>query len=322
MKTEQKPLQTGLGNRTKAREIIGNHRFDGKTVVITGGHSGIGLVTTKALSGAGATVVVGARNVDKARDVLGGLENVTFIGLNLADPRSIDSFSDFVLESHSRVDILINNAGVMALPTLERDARGYELQFATNHLGHFQLTAKLWGALKRSKNARVIALSSSGHRYSPVHFEDPHFNRRPYEKWSAYGQSKTANSLFAVELDRRGEPFGIRAFSVHPGRIPSTDLKRFMTFREIFFGMLRALIPVKNRIHIKTLEEGAATTLWAATSPDLAGKGGVYCADCDISPLVHQASSGDNSVRDYAVDSAMAAQLWEASEKMTGIKYD
>jgi NAD(P)-dependent dehydrogenase (short-subunit alcohol dehydrogenase family) len=188
-------------------------------------------------------------------------------------------------------------------------------------LGHFQLTARVWEALKVAEGSRVISLSSYGHRFSAIHFEDIHFDRRPYEKWSAYGQSKTANSLFAVELDRRGEPHGFRAFAVHPGRIPGTDLKRFMTPDEQKAAMASLEAPPKDGIRLKSLEEGAATTLWAALSPQLSGKGGVYCADCDVSPLVHQDSPRGNSVRDYAVDEKFARELWDASERMIGFRY-
>ena len=232
MLTDQRPLETGLTDRTAPDQIVKGLNLDGKTVLITGGHSGIGLVDTKALSEAGARVVVGARDTEKARSALAGLKNVTFDRLDLADPASIDSFSERLVNTHATLDILINNAGIMALSSLSRDARGHELQLATNHLGHFQLTARLWSALRAAKSSRVISLSSYGHRFSGIHFEDMHYNHRPYEKWGAYGQSKTANSLFAVELDRRGQPFGIRAFAVHPGRIPATDLKRFMTADE------------------------------------------------------------------------------------------
>ncbi len=321
MKTQQKPLETGLGGNTTPEEIVKGLGLEGKTVLITGGHSGIGLVDTKVLSEAGARIVVGARDTEKARNALAGLKNVTSDHLDLADPSSVDAFSDRFMSVHPKLDILINNAGIMALSSLSRDSRGYESQFATNHLGHFQLTARLWEAFKAAEGARIIALSSYGHRFSGIHFKDIHFEHRPYEKWAAYGQSKTANSLFAVELDRRGQPFGIRAFAVHPGRVPATDLKRSMTAEEQKMAMLSMEIPPKDGIRIKTLEEGASTTLWAALSPQLAGKGGVYCADCDISPLVREDSPLGNSVRDYAVDCELARRLWDASEKMTAIAY-
>jgi NAD(P)-dependent dehydrogenase (short-subunit alcohol dehydrogenase family) len=281
-----KTLETGLGGSTTPEEIVKGLSLEGKTILITGGHSGIGLVDTKTLPADGARIVVGTRDTEKAHNALAGLKNVTFDHLDLADPISIDTFSDRFMSAHPKLDILINNAGIMALLSLSRESRGYEVPFATNHVGHFQLTARLWEALKAAEGSRIVSLSSYGDRFSGIHFEDIHFDHRLYEKWAAYGQSKPANSLFAVELDRRGQPFGIRAFAVHPGRIPATDLKRFMTPEEQKMAMLSIEILPKDGIRIKSLEEGASTTSWAALSPQLAGKGGVYCADCDISPLV------------------------------------
>jgi NAD(P)-dependent dehydrogenase (short-subunit alcohol dehydrogenase family) len=212
----------------------------------------------------------------------------------------------------------------MATP-LMRDDRGYELQFATNHLGHFQLTAGLWEALKKSRNARVLALSSRGHMRGEVDFSDPNFDKRPYDKWAAYGQSKTANSLFAVELDKRGQPHGIRAFAVHPGGI-LTDLLRYMTDEDLRpYGIYRVngviTIPDVTKVpeRFKTVEQGAATTIWAAVSPQLNGKGGVYCEDCDIAAMVPADSKLNSGVRPWAVDKAAAEALWILSEKLTSV---
>jgi NAD(P)-dependent dehydrogenase (short-subunit alcohol dehydrogenase family) len=220
----------------------------------------------------------------------------------------------------------------MATP-LMRDDRGYELQFATNHLGHFLLTAGLWEALRKSRNARVVALSSRGHARCGVDLSDPNFNKRPYDKRAAYGQSKSANSLFAVELDKRGQKHGIRAFAVHPGGI-LTDLVRYMTDEELSaYGIYRengvpkvpdvtkgwstttAGVPER----FKTVEQGAATTIWAAVSPQLHGKGGVYCEDCDIAQLVPADSELNSGVRPWAVDEAAAEALWILSEKLTSV---
>ncbi|MBS0386016.1 MAG: SDR family NAD(P)-dependent oxidoreductase, partial [Proteobacteria bacterium] len=207
MQTEQRPLPSGYGMRTEAREALGGRDLRGKVAIVTGGYSGLGLETTKALAGAGATVIVPARTPEKARAALAGIANVEQAALDLADPASIDAFANAFLRSGRKLDILINNAAIMASP-LTRDARGYEAQFATNHLGHFQLTARLWPAM--NKGARVVSLSSIGHRRAPVNLEDPNFDTTPYDKWEAYGRAKSANSLFAIGLDKRAQAHGVR----------------------------------------------------------------------------------------------------------------
>ena len=291
MVTEQKPLSSGFGARTTAEEALGRADLQGKVAIVTGGHAGLGLETTRVLSNAGGTVVVGSRDPRKAQMAVAKMKNVEVGELDLASPASIDRFASKFLVSNRALDLLINNAGVMATP-LTRDERGYELQLSTNHLGHFQLTARLWPALKRSGNARVVALSSRGHARGGVDFSDPNFNKKPYDTWAAYGQSKSANSLFAVELSKRGQEHGVRAFAVHPGVI-LTDLLKHMTDKELSgYGIYRengvAKIPDITKVpeRFKTIEEGAATTIWCAVSPQLNGKGGVYCEDCDIAPMV------------------------------------
>ena len=228
--TEQTPLISGFGPNTIAEEALAGRDLRGKVAIVTGGHAGLGLETTRVLSNAGATVVIGSRDPKKAQMAVAKIKNVEVGQLDLASPSSIDRFADEFLNSNHALDLLINNAGIWATP-LMRDDRGYEMQFATNHFGHFQLTARLWEALKKSRNARVVALSSCGHSMGEVDFSDPNFNKRLYDKWVAYGQSKSANSLFAVELDKRGQEHGIRAFAVHPGRV-LTDLLRYMTTDE------------------------------------------------------------------------------------------
>nr|WP_118137646.1 oxidoreductase [Oceanicella sp. SM1341] len=313
MGTPQTPLKSGFGVETSPEEVMAGIDLHQKVAVVTGGHSGIGLETTKALTTAGATVVVGARSVDKAAETLSGLRNVEILPLDLADPASVDGFASGYLRTHMACDILINNAGIMATP-LMRDSRGYELQFATNHLGHFQLTLRLWDALIAADNARVVALSSLGHRFSPIHFEDINYAHRDYDPWRAYGQSKTANSLFAVHLDTLGKASGIRGFAVHPGRIPTTDLTRYMTEEEKAAALQATKVgPDYVPSHLKTNPQGASTSLWAATSPQLIGKGGVYCADCDISPIVADDSPDVSGVRRWAIDPDQAARLWDFS---------
>ena len=312
--TQQAPLPSGHDARTTAREIIGQRRLDGVTAIVTGGYAGVGLETTRALVNAGAAVVVPARTPEKARAALGGMPGVTREALDLAEPASIAAFAARFLASGRPLSILINNAGIMATP-LTRDARGFESQLATNHLGHFELTLRLWPALERANGARVVTLSSRAHARAGVDFDDPHFERRPYDKWIAYAQSKTATALFALALDARGRARGVRAFSVHPGAV-LTDLMRSMTEDE-----RRAAVARSNDISaLKTPEQGAATSVWCATSDQLAGKGGVYCEDADIAQAVPGDFAGAHGVRPWAMDPALAARLWRQSEEWTGLK--
>jgi NAD(P)-dependent dehydrogenase (short-subunit alcohol dehydrogenase family) len=314
MTTEQKPLNSGFGATTTAREVLAGRDLTGKIAIVTGGYSGVGLETTRALAEAGSTVIVPARTQEKARAALAGIPRVEIDTLELIDPASIDAFTNRFLSSERSLDFLINNAGIMA-PPLQRDVRGYESQFATNHLGHFQLTARLWPALKRAGKARVVSVSSRGIRFGGVDFDDPNFERREYDKWKAYGQSKTANSLFAVALDKLGEAEGIRAFAVHPGGI-YTGLLRYLPAEE-----LAALEGSSGAL--KTTEQGAATSVWCATSPQLEGKGGVYCLDCEIAELISDYDGNEEltGVLPRAVDSKLAEQLWKLSEKMTGVMF-
>ena len=301
----QAPLPSGLGARTTAREAIGDRRLDGLTAIVTGGYAGIGLVTTRVLAAAGAHVIVPARDRAKATAALAGLANVAIEELDLATPATIDAFASRF--GDRPLHLLINNAGIMAAP-LSRDARGLESQLAVNHVGHFQLFTRLLPALRRARGARVVALSSRGHVRSAFDFEDPSFVHRPYDKMVAYGQSKTANVLFAVEADRRHQQDGIRAFAVHPGAILDTDLGRHFDPEEAKVVVERA-----RRIgSFKTIEEGAATSIWCATSPQLDGLGGVYCENCDVASVKPE---GDDGVRPYAIDPELAQQLWAWSER-------
>jgi NAD(P)-dependent dehydrogenase (short-subunit alcohol dehydrogenase family) len=322
MKTDQEPLNSGFGAETTAEEIASGIDLRGKVCVITGGHSGIGLETTRVLAKGGALVCVGAHDMTKARKNLANMSNVEVAHLDLADPESVDRFAASVIKSHNVIHVLINNAGIMRPPTLMRNARGHELQFATNHLGHFQLTARLWPAVKNARSARVVTLSSIGHRYSAVDLDDPNYMSRPYDKAAAYGQSKTANSLFSVELDRRGQGHGVRAFAVHPGGI-LTDLVRYLTDDELkAWGITREGGVLKAPSDgYKSLAQGAATTMWCALSAQLDGKGGVYCEDCDIAELVPNDSPSFSGVRHWAVDQPTARALWDLSERLTGLKW-
>src|SRR5690606_18223772 len=229
---------------------------------------------------------------------------------------SINSFADQFLAAHASLDLLILRAGVMATP-LFRDADGHEGQFVTNYLGHFRLTAALWPALRAARGARVVMLSSRGHQFGSLDLGDLDFTRRPYDKWLAYGQAKTAVALFAAALDARGRKHGVRAFSVHPGSILG-PLARHLSREEIdAFGAVNedgtpVIDPARD---MKTPEQGAATTIWCATAPELDGMGGVYCEACVIAPVEAEGRLG---VRPFATDPNSAEALWAESVRLTG----
>lgn len=250
--------------------------------------------------------------------------------MDLTDPSSVDEFARTFVESGLPLHMLINNAGIMALPELKRDVQGNELQFSTNHLGHFRLTQRLWPALKRAGGARVVSVSSAGHRFSPVVFDDINFERRNYDPFKAYGQSKTANILFAVGLDRRGKVDGIRAFSLHPGGIAGTNLGAHVGLEMLkktgFVDQTDRPVLDLSR-DLKSVPQGAATHVWCAVCPQLEGRGGVYCADSDITPVLPKSVAVDLATDDrlkrltgveaYAIDPAAADELWRKSEEMT-----
>jgi NAD(P)-dependent dehydrogenase (short-subunit alcohol dehydrogenase family) len=314
--TAQAPIGSGLGYRTTAREALGGRSLKGKNVIVTGGYSGIGIEAVKALAEAGANVTVPARRPDKAREELAGVPGVEVAALDLADLGSVKAFAESYVKSGRPLHILINNAAVMASPEA-RVGPGWEAQFATNHLGHFALVGGLAPALKAAKGARVVSLASTGHKLSPIVFEDIHFKTRPYHKWLAYGQAKTANSLFAVELDRRGQAHGVRAFAVHPGGI-MTPLQRHLSQDEmIASGWMDKDGKVDERF--KTTEQGASTSVWAATSPQLDGMGGVYCENCDFAVITPPGTSRLSGVDPHAIDPEAARRLWDVSVEMTGV---
>ena len=319
MTTPQAPISSPFGYRSTACEVIAGIDLAGQTALVTGGYSGLGTETVRALAGAGAHVIVGARRPDAALNDLAGIDGqISVLPLDLSDPASIDAFAVSVAGVTDRIDIQINNAAIMANP-LTRDARGYESQFATNHLGHFQLTARLWPLLAASGHARVISVSSVGHQRIGLDLDDINFEHRAYDKWTAYGQAKSANALFALELDRLGQGAGVRAFSVHPGGI-ITPLQRHLTMEEqVRMGWFDAdgkLNPI-----FKTTEQGAATSVWCAVSPLLEGAGGVYCEDCNIGAMVDANTPRGSGVLPHIRDAALATALWGKSEAMTGVTF-
>jgi NAD(P)-dependent dehydrogenase (short-subunit alcohol dehydrogenase family) len=315
----QHPIGSGFGPFTTAVEVLGSQNLHGKVALVTGGYSGLGLETARVLASAGATVIVPARNPDKAKAALATIPGAELDNLDLLDPVSIDALADRFLRSERPLHILINSAGVMATPLL-RDYRGYEVQLSTNHLGHFQLARRLWPALCRAGGARIISVSSRAHRLGGIDFNDPNFEHREYNKWKAYAQSKTANALFAVALDARGKTYGIRAFSVHPGTVLS-DLARSLSQEEIAaFNVHDAdgSVRVDPENDLKTVGQGAATAVWCATSPQLLDLGGVYCEDCDVAELVTPDSEKRSGVRPWAADREQAEKLWQLSNEFLG----
>ena len=318
MTTPQTPLASPFGYRSSAAEVAAGIDLSGKVALVTGGYSGLGLETVRALAGAGAKVIVGARRPEvAAADLADVVGEVLILPLDLADPAAIDHFAALVAAETPALNILINNAAIMACPQA-LDPRGFESQFATNHLGHFQLAARLWPLLKAGK-ARVVALSSSGHARNGLDLADLDFAARDYDKWTAYGQAKSANALFALQLDQLGAPHGVRAFAVDPGGI-RTPLQRYLTMDEqIAMGWYDGegnLNPM-----FKTTEQGASTSVWCAVSPLLDGLGGVYCADCNIAAPWQEGNPPYVGVHPHVRDPALAKALWAKSEELTGVRF-
>ncbi|MEU4524781.1 SDR family NAD(P)-dependent oxidoreductase [Amycolatopsis sp. NPDC024027] len=312
MTTAQHKLGSGSGATTTAAEVVAGLDLTGKLAIVTGGYSGIGLETTRALAGAGAHVVVPARRRVTAEEAWRGFENVEIDELDLADVESVRAFASRFLASGRGIDTFIGSAGIMASPET-RVGPGWEAQFATNHLGHFALVNRLWPAF--TPGARVVSVSSRGHHYGPVRFDDLNFERG-YDKWLAYGQAKTANVLFAVHLDKLAREQGVRAFALHPGRI-LTDLVRHLDRQELVDA---GMVDESGRVTggAKTPEQGAATQVWAATSPQLDGLGGGYLEDCDIAEPA-PADGTRTGVKDYAMDPVQAERLWTLSAELTGV---
>lgn len=311
--TATTPITTPFGFETTAAEVVAGLDLSGRRIVVTGASSGIGVETARALAGAGAEVTLAVRDVPAGERTAADIAATTgrpaphVARLDLADRASIAAFAR---AWDGPLHVLVNNAGIMALPELRRTSEGWELQFATNHLGHFALTTALHGALA-AEGARVVSVSSRAHLQSPVIFDDLHFRFRPYDPWLAYGQSKTANVLFAVAATARWERDGILANALMPGGI-ATNLQRHLpsTFIE----------EAAKRIRLKTPEQGAATSVLLAASPLLDGIGGRYFEDCAEAPVVdHRPDTRDaRGVAPYALDPDNAARLWEVSERLLG----
>lgn len=311
----QLPIKSGFNKSSTASEVLAGLVLADKTAIITGGHSGLGFESTKALAAAGVHVIVGARNVAAAQKLLNNIPRVTVKELDLSDLQSVKRFADDIVSSKFHVDMLICNAGIMASPEI-RIGSGWEAQFATNHIGHYVLTNLIWDMF--NSGGRVVCVSSAGHHLSAIRWDDIHFETEPYDKWVAYSQSKTANALFALQLDEYGRGHNIHAFSLHPGKI-FTPLQRHLTTEEmIAAGWLdKAGKPVDPTF--KTSEQGAATQVWAATSPKLNGLGGLYCEDCEIAKPASAYTELFCGVCDYAANLEEAQKLWNLTADLTGV---
>jgi len=312
------PITTPFGSESTAADVIAGVDLSGKTAIVTGASSGIGVETARALAGAGAAVTLAVRDTAAgdgvAAEIRAGTGN-TSVSVGALDLSDLTSVAAFVRAWTGPLDILVDNAGVMAIQELTVSPSGHEMQFATNHLGHFALAVGLHGALADAGSARIVSVSSSGHLRSPVVFDDIDFAFRDYDPFGAYGQSKTANVLFAVEATRRWADDGITSNALMPGGI-LTPLQRHLPPD---YGKQAEERFRKAGSRLKTVEQGAATSVLLAASPLLAGIGGRYFEDCNEAPVVHRRSETTIAgVAPYALDPANAERLWELSSKLIG----
>lgn len=317
---------SAFGFSSTADEVLEGKDLSGRTMLVTGGYSGLGKETARALAAKGAHVILSGRDATKlsaAADELatGTGGKVDTLVCDLASLASIRGAGEEARCRFAHIDVLINNAGVMAAP-FGKTADGFETQFGTNHLGHFLLTKELMPLLERGSRQRIVNLSSRGHHIAPVDFDDPNFRSRPYDPWLAYGQSKTANILFTVGLEQRFGGEGIHAFAVHPGGI-HTNLGRHMS-EEDMAALVERIRKNAERTGeqpqpFKTIPQGAATTCWAATADELNGRGGLYAEDCHIAEVDDTRSTG--GVRSYALDRGKADRLWSLSEELVGARF-
>ncbi len=313
---------SGFGWSSTTDEVLAGIDLSGRTVFITGANSGLGQETARAMAARGAHVIMAGRDQAKLDESVAAIvaqhpkAQLDTLTVDLTSLENIRAATSRARQRFAKIDLLINNAGVMATPFLHTHD-GFEMQLGTNHFGHFALTGELFPLIERGHLKRIVNLSSRGHHMGPVHFDDPHYTARPYDPWSSYGQSKTANVLFSVGLEQRFAVLGIHAYAVHPGGI-ETNLGRHMT-QEMREGLMARIAKSDTGFAWKTIPQGAATSCWAATAPELEGKGGVYCEDCHVAEVDDTSSTG--GVRSYALNPSYADQLWAMSEAATGVQY-
>lgn len=313
---------SGFGWSSTTDDVLEGKDLSGCTVFITGANSGLGQETARAMASKGAHVVMAGRDQDKLDEAVAAIRadvpsaELDTITVDLGSLENIRASTSRARQRFAKIDILINNAGVMATP-FTHTADGFEMQFGTNHLGHFALTGELMPLLERGTAKRIVNLSSRGHHMGPVHFDDPNFEHRPYDPWGSYGQSKTANVLFTVGLEQHFAVLGIHAYAVHPGGI-ETNLGRHMT-QDMREALMKRVTTSDSGFAWKTIPQGAATSCWAATAPELEGRGGDYCEDCHVAEVDDLSSKG--GVRSYALNPSYAEQLWALSEELTGVQY-
>lgn len=316
----------GFGHDTTADEVLDGTDLTGQTMIVTGASGGIGLETARALAAHGATVVLAAR--DEAK-LTAAVETITTshpdadldtVVVDLGELASVRAAATMLRDRHRAIDVLVNNAGVMATPDQHRTADGFETQFGVNHLGHFALTLLLSPALEAARPSRLVNLSSAGHGMGDIDFDDPNFERRPYDKFEAYGQSKMANILFTVGFDRLFGPRGVRAYAVHPGGI-HTDLGRHFTAEDrarLMEQIAQSTTGDGEPMRWKSPAAGAATTVWAAVSPDLEGHGGIYLEDCGFSHPRPPDGGKGSGYEPSALDPDRAERLWQLSMDLVG----
>jgi NAD(P)-dependent dehydrogenase (short-subunit alcohol dehydrogenase family) len=311
-----------FGAKSTTDEVLQGVDLTGKRALVTGVSAGLGVETARTLAAHGATVVGTARDLEKARRATAGIAGIELVEMDLASLKSVRAAADKLNAAGKTFDLVIANAGVMAIPAKQLTEDGFETQFGTNHLGHFVFINRI--APLFAQGSRLVNLSSAGHRYSDVNLEDPNFDRTDYTDFGAYGRSKTANILFAVEFDRRHKARGVRATAVHPGGI-QTELSRHMA--PGMLEALRARIVEDNKksglppFEWKSIPQGAATSVWAGVVAPAEAVAGRYCEDCHVADILDGGVDLRGGVRTYALNGEHAKALWAKSEEMVGERF-